>query len=213
MSAAGWIVLGDGSEVEQRLERQSDGDLPGWSRGAIRQCYPPARRPFETDASPNSPAWLTGWRIPVRENSPFESSYLRITWGANSFPSENIVPVVDAGASVASIPSSRTIPNKAKYFGTNPFSAPNRGEPVGSSWRVRFLSFLPDFSPAPENARTRLTRFESRLRLSNFPRMFTAECVSHAPAVTRQRNDREADFRCGANPQRRYVAWMSRQKT
>jgi hypothetical protein len=25
MSAAGWVVLGDGSEVEQRLERQSDG--------------------------------------------------------------------------------------------------------------------------------------------------------------------------------------------
>ena len=24
--------------------------------------------------------------------------------------------------------------------------------------------------------------------------MFTAECVSHAPATTRQRNDREADF-------------------
>jgi hypothetical protein len=34
MSAAGWVVLGDGNEVEQRLERQSDGALPGWSRGA-----------------------------------------------------------------------------------------------------------------------------------------------------------------------------------
>jgi hypothetical protein len=32
--------------------------------------------------------------------------------------------------------------------------------------------------------------------------MFTAECVSHTLAVTRQRNDRQADFRCAANPQR-----------
>jgi hypothetical protein len=28
MSAGGWVVLGDGSEVEQSLERQSDGALP-----------------------------------------------------------------------------------------------------------------------------------------------------------------------------------------
>src|ERR1035437_4779605 len=34
-------------------------------------------------------------------------------------------------------------------------------------------------------------------------RMLTAECASHAPVATRRRNDREADFRCGANPQRR----------
>src|ERR1035441_2521068 len=34
-------------------------------------------------------------------------------------------------------------------------------------------------------------------------RMLTAEGASHAPVATRRRNDREADFRCGANPQRR----------
>ena len=40
------------------------------------------------------------------------------------------------------------------------------------------------------------------LHFSNCPRMFTAEGVWHAPAGTRQRNDREADFRCGATPWR-----------
>src|SRR5580698_6484272 len=37
--------------------------------------------------------------------------------------------------------------------------------------------------------------------------MFTAECVSHTTAATRQRNDRQADFRCGANPQRGESSW------
>ena len=37
--------------------------------------------------------------------------------------------------------------------------------------------------------------------------MFTAECVSHTLAATRQRNDRDADFRCGANPQRGESSW------
>ena len=134
MSAAGWVVLGDGSQVEQRLERQSDGASPGWSRRAIRQPYPPARRPFETNAFPNSPARLTRWRIPVQENSPFESSFLRVSQGANSFPSENKSPVVDAGALRASSPSSHIIPKKAKYFRTIMLSVPNCGEPVGSSW-------------------------------------------------------------------------------
>lgn len=39
------------------------------------------------------------------------------------------------------------------------------------------------------------------LHFSNSLRMFTEERVSRAPPATRQRNDREADFRCGANPQ------------
>src|SRR5438128_2509116 len=42
--------------------------------------------------------------------------------------------------------------------------------------------------------------------------MFTAESVSHAPEAIRQRNDRKADFRCGANPQRGESSWASRQK-
>jgi hypothetical protein len=47
--------------------------------------------------------------------------------GANSIFSESSVPsVVDANASVASIPSSRTIPNKAKYFRMTSFSPPGR---------------------------------------------------------------------------------------
>jgi hypothetical protein len=65
----------------------------------------------------------------------------------NSFSPKDQSPVVDANALSASSPASRTIPNKAKYFRTNPFSAPSRGETVGSSWRVRFLSFPPDLSP------------------------------------------------------------------
>ena len=42
--------------------------------------------------------------------------------------------------------------------------------------------------------------------------MFTAECVSHTLAATRQRNDRQADFRCGANPQRGESSWEFRLK-
>src|SRR5260370_36573329 len=42
--------------------------------------------------------------------------------------------------------------------------------------------------------------------------MFTAEGDSHSPAATRQRNDRKADFRCGANPQRGKSSWAFRLK-
>jgi hypothetical protein len=42
--------------------------------------------------------------------------------------------------------------------------------------------------------------------------MFTAEGDSHSPTATRQRNDREADFRCGANPQRGESSWEFRLK-
>lgn len=42
--------------------------------------------------------------------------------------------------------------------------------------------------------------------------MFTAECVSHTLAATRQRNGRQADFRCGANPQRGESSWAFRLK-
>jgi len=42
--------------------------------------------------------------------------------------------------------------------------------------------------------------------------MFTAEGDSHSPAATRQRNDRDADFRCGANPQRGESSWAFRLK-
>src|SRR5918993_1046432 len=38
-------------------------------------------------------------------------------------------------------------------------------------------------------------------------RMFTAKGASHLSAATRQRNDRKADFRCGANPQRGASPW------
>ena len=42
--------------------------------------------------------------------------------------------------------------------------------------------------------------------------MFTAESDSHSPAAARQRNDRDADFRCGANPQRGESSWAFRLK-
>src|ERR1700694_4011566 len=42
--------------------------------------------------------------------------------------------------------------------------------------------------------------------------MFTAEGASHSLAATRQRNDRDADFRCGANPQRGESSWAFRLK-
>jgi Protein of unknown function (DUF2924) len=42
--------------------------------------------------------------------------------------------------------------------------------------------------------------------------MFTAEGDSHSPTATRQRNDRDADFRCGANPQRGESSWAFRLK-
>lgn len=69
-----------------------------------------------------------------------------------------------------------------------------------------------EFSVSPESVATRLTRFASRFTLFELPAMFTAEGVSHSPAATRQRNDRKADFRCGANPQRGESSWASRQK-
>jgi hypothetical protein len=37
------------------------------------------------DAFPNSPVWLTSWRFPVQPNSPIESSFLRISWGAELY--------------------------------------------------------------------------------------------------------------------------------
>jgi hypothetical protein len=42
--------------------------------------------------------------------------------------------------------------------------------------------------------------------------MFTAEGDSYSLAATRQRNDRDADFRCGANPQRGESSWAFRLK-
>src|SRR5260221_8805854 len=42
--------------------------------------------------------------------------------------------------------------------------------------------------------------------------MFTAKGASHSSATTRQRNDRKADFRCGANPQRGESSWTFRLK-
>src|ERR1035437_2986017 len=42
--------------------------------------------------------------------------------------------------------------------------------------------------------------------------MFTSEGDSHSSAATRQRNDRDADFRCGANPQRGESSWAFRLK-
>ena len=50
------------------------------------------------------------------------------------------------------------------------------------------------------------------LHFSNFLRMFTAEGVLNSPTPTRQRNDRKADFRCGANPQRGESSWAFRPK-
>src|SRR5947207_12856378 len=40
--------------------------------------------------------------------------------------------------------------------------------------------------------------------------MFTAKGASHFSAATQQRNDRDADFRCGANPQRGESSWAFR---
>ncbi len=48
-----------------------------------------ARHPFETNAFPNSPAWLTSWRILVEQDSPFESSCLRVSWGASRATSKH----------------------------------------------------------------------------------------------------------------------------
>src|SRR5260370_28631897 len=50
------------------------------------------------------------------------------------------------------------------------------------------------------------------LHISDSLRMFTAEGDSHSPAATRQRNDPEADFRCGGNPQRGESSWAFRLK-
>jgi hypothetical protein len=113
----------------------------------------------------------------------------------NPFP-----PVVDASALRASFPSSRNIPNNAKHFRAVPFSAPSRGEWSASPRRVRFLLFPPALSPTPENARGWLTQPSSRFTFFEFP----AYVYSSVPLArsTRQRNDRKADFRCGANPQR-----------
>jgi hypothetical protein len=80
MSAAGWVVLGDGSEVEQRLERQSDGALPGWSRGAIRQRYPPGEAPIREERISEFPRMVNKLENP----SPIEFSMREFVFALQS---------------------------------------------------------------------------------------------------------------------------------
>src|ERR1035438_2720552 len=87
----------------------------------------------------------------------------------NSFFPKNQSPVVDGSMPRAPAPSSRSIPNNAKHFRTISFSAPNRGERFGSPRSARFLPFLPDFSPVPQNVRAWLTRESSRFTFFEFP--------------------------------------------
>jgi len=71
---------------------------------------------------------------------------------------------------------------------------------------------LPEFSVSPESGGARLTGFVvSVYTLRTLCVCLQQESDSHSPS-NRQRNDRKADFRCGANPQRGESSWAFRQK-
>jgi hypothetical protein len=148
----------------------------------------------------NNATRLVAPRLDSKSDSPFPFRN-RVPLGEPIlFLPKSQSPVVDGSAVPAPAPSSRSIPNNAKHFRTVPFSAPCRGEWSASPRLVRSLPFPPDFSPTPENARAWLTQPSSRFTFFEFP----AYVYSSVPLArsTRQRNDRKADFRCGANPHR-----------
>jgi hypothetical protein len=84
MSVGGRVVLGDESAVESNLNVKRREPYQADAGNPFGNAIPKARSPSETDAFPNSPAWLTCWRILVEQDSPIESSFLRISQGATS---------------------------------------------------------------------------------------------------------------------------------
>ena len=61
-------------------------------KAAMSELGLSARASLRAERNSEFPPVVNRRRIPVRPNSPIESPFLRISWGANSFPSEHSVP-------------------------------------------------------------------------------------------------------------------------
>src|SRR5205814_5371260 len=103
------------------------------------------------------------------------------------------------------------IPSSCIHFRAILFSSRALGESSLLARSVHSGRLQPDFSRSPENEHFWLTG------LYVLVYTFRTLCVCLQRKVLRtlqqrQRNDRKADFRCGANPQRGESPWAFRQK-
>ena len=89
MSVAGWVVRGDEEVLEQRAGSRAE-PCPGDTGDPFGNVIPRPRHPLETNAFPNSPAWLTSWRIPVRQDSLIESSFFACLLGTQACQFETL---------------------------------------------------------------------------------------------------------------------------